>query len=86
MAFSATWPMGAPSMFKVLRLKDDSFVLMAGKQAVYGDIWRMVKVMTALGVDYMEIEDGLTSLRLNDHDLAEYGLNKTFMYSKRLYS
>jgi hypothetical protein len=69
-------------MFKVMRLTDDEFILIAGKRAIYGNMPKMCVVMAELGVEWEEIEEGLTSLVSNQHQVASYGLNRTFIYSR----
>jgi hypothetical protein len=72
-------------MFKLLRINDDEFIIVThGGKAVYGNRLRIVLALESIGVDFKEIENGIVSLCLNEHHVADYGVNKMFIYSQKL--
>jgi hypothetical protein len=71
-------------MLKVFRVNDDEYICVSKDGAHYGGLIKTVDHMARIGIDDASIEDGLVSLQLNDHHVAEYGLFRTFMFSKRI--
>ncbi len=70
-------------MLKIIRVDDDTFML-DGTKRIYGDTNAMIIAMSVLGVSWDEIERGLISLVRNSHHIAEYGINKSFLFSRRV--
>ena len=68
-------------MLKVYRLNDDEFIITAGKRALYGNKTKTVIALSEIGVPWSEIETGIISLCINDHKVANYGVNQMFIYS-----
>jgi hypothetical protein len=72
-------------MFNVLKTKDDEYILKTKQNAVFCSTQgKLIKVMFELGVNSDEIEYGLSELIRNDHNVANYGINKTFIFSKNV--
>lgn len=72
-------------MLKVYRISDEEYwVVPARKEPLIGGLARTVDNMSKLGVEDHEIENGLVSLQLNDHQVADYGINLMFIYSEKL--
>ncbi len=70
-------------MLKIIRVNDDTFMLDGAKQ-IHGDVNAMIIAMSVLGVSWNEIERGMISLVSNSHHIAEYGINKSFLFSRRV--
>jgi hypothetical protein len=71
-------------MFEVMRLTDNEFVLISGRRAIYGNFPKTCVVMSELGIEWDEIEAGMGALITNQHQVASYGVNGTFIYSKNI--
>lgn len=71
-------------MFKLIRVDNESFILVAGKRAIHSNRAGIIRVLLEIDVDVDEIEAGLSHLINRGDHVAEYGVNKTFMYSTRL--
>ena len=71
-------------MFKVLMLNEDEFVIVRDMTAQYGNADKTVRNLHKMGVDINEIEYGLMTMIHRGHNVAEYGVNKTFIFSKRI--
>jgi len=68
-------------MFKVIKLKEDSYQIKTPTKTYEGNTRHTVLTMHDMGVDWDDIEFGLTSMLNNNHSVAEYGINKTFIFS-----
>lgn len=71
-------------MLKVLRLSNEEYWVITARDCQVGNLVRTVDNMAKLGIDDKEIENGLVSLQLNDHQVAEYGIHGIFIFSARL--
>jgi hypothetical protein len=71
-------------MLKILRLSDDEYIVKVNNRAIYGNKIRTCVVLQELGINWDEIERGLVSLQLHNHQIADYGVKGTFIYSARL--
>jgi hypothetical protein len=70
-------------MFKVVKLADSQYVVSKFKQSKhFSKLKDLVSHMLGLGVSFEEIEEGLAALERNGHNVADYGVNKTFIFSK----
>jgi hypothetical protein len=69
---------------RILKLDSDLFcILVDGFKPMTGNMLKTVMTLAALDIDFKEIEDGLADLVSNGHDIAYYGVNRTFLYSGR---
>ena len=73
-------------MFKVIRIGPDEYILKTDRNAIQGERLRLMAVMYSLGVALYDIEACFMAFETTDHNLADFGINKTFMYSMRLSS
>lgn len=69
-------------MFKLFKLNDDKYMILKGSVEFEGDKKRVIKEMLTQGVDVEEVMHGM--LALEKDDVADYGLNKSFIYSEKL--
>lgn len=71
-------------MLKLVKLGTDEFVILSGKnRAIYGNTFRIIYSLKAIGVELVEIEAALNELVVNDNDAAEFGVNLTFIYAHK---
>jgi len=70
-------------MFKLLKLKENSFAYVGDKEYYESTLKGIYAYMRNKGIDDDEIEMGIFSLELNNHDVADYGVHKKFIYSKK---
>lgn len=72
-------------MFKVFRIKDGGYILQTDNHSVYvGSLTKLIVIMSDIGVDFDEIEYGLSELEVNQDDVAHYGINKQFIFSRKV--
>lgn len=71
-------------MLKLIRLNDDAFITRTENRAIHGNRARTIAVLLMLNIDDAEIEAGLSQLINRGDHMAEYGVNGTFIYSKKL--
>jgi hypothetical protein len=73
-------------MIKVFKLRDsEGYVLQTKTQSIFsGTLQKLIGIMREIGINDEEIEYGLVELHANEHDIAEYGINKLFIYSKKV--
>lgn len=72
-------------MLKLLKLEPSRFVVMVdGYKPIYGDAIKCSLTMCAMGIEPEEVELGFRELEENLHDLAHYGVNGCFVFSKNV--
>lgn len=72
-------------MLKLFRLNSNEYIVTRNNnKALYGDKIRAALALEHMGVDWNEIEEAFVSLQMNRHHVAEFGVNKTFIFSKAL--
>lgn len=72
-------------MFKIYKTDSCGYILSTKENAIAcKDLTKLIKVLKGIGVDADEIEYGLVELEINSHNIAEYGINKRFLFSKRV--
>lgn len=71
-------------MLKVYRISDEEYIVCTHNERLTGNLVRTVDNMSKLGISDAEIENGLVSLQLNNHQVADYGVNHTFIFSAPL--
>ena len=69
---------------KIIRVNQDTYMLDTESGLIHSDALGMVDAMIRFGVDPIEIETGLVSLVRNGHHIAEYGVNKSFLFSRAI--
>ena len=74
-------------MYKLFKLNDDKYLLLTMLSKEFarefeGTARNIQKRMLALGIDEEEVALGFEALEEND--VAEYGIYKTFIFAKRL--
>ena len=72
-------------MLKIYRVDTDNYMVATPTLSIHGNAMRTAIVMNRVGIDWDEIEAGLVSLETNNHHVAEYGINGTFLFSKSIY-
>lgn len=68
---------------KLYRHANGRFTLLYLDQYFTGNVKEIIARMEFIGVEWNEIEEGFVHLILNQHTVAEYGINKTFMYTAK---
>lgn len=73
-------------MFQVLRTHDKEYIVIENKKKAFycSTVDSLIRTLRVLEVSFSEIEIGLSELVFNDHNVADYGVNKTFIFSKRV--
>ncbi len=71
-------------MLRVYRVNNEEYIVVTPSNTQTGGLAKTVDNMSRLGVTDEEIETGLVSLQLNDHHIAEYGVYKSFMFSRKI--
>lgn len=70
-------------MLQIIRKSNDKFLVNANDVSTKPlSMEELFKVMTALEVEFDEIEMAITELIHNDHKVAEFGINRMFIFSK----
>jgi hypothetical protein len=69
-------------MFKLYRITDNEFYIIRGRKSFYGDKVKTIMTLILMGVEEVEIEAGLNALIMNQHNVADYGTNRFFIYSE----
>lgn len=70
-------------MLKLFKLDDDKYIILYRNKELECDEIDVIYHMTELGVRKEEIFNGLEALQTDD--MAEYGINKIFVFSKSLF-
>lgn len=71
-------------MFKIVRLKLDDYLVIRNNKSYFGNLREIYKLLHSWEVAFEEISTGIRELELNGHDIAEYGVHKTFIFSKTM--
>ena len=70
-------------MFKVLRTNDGMFQVKTKEYITTTmSIHQLMRALRDLAVSWDEIEYAITELVNNDHHEADFGINRTFIFSK----
>jgi hypothetical protein len=69
---------------KLIKLDLNSYVLIRGKNAVHGDVERMVGLLDDMGIEYKETEEAFVMLLTSNHDVAHFGMHGTFIFSENV--
>lgn len=69
-------------MFKLFKLNDNKYLILKGLQEIEGTKARIISIMLTYGVAEEEIAYGLQALEQDD--MAEYGINQTFIFSTKI--
>lgn len=70
-------------MLKVLKVNDSEFIVIRNGRAHYGDLQRTMLTLHLMGIELEEIQHGLKALYAHGDTVAEYGINGTFIFSKK---
>lgn len=69
-------------MYQIYKYHDSSYIIKTSTRNVpVSSLKDLVLVMKALGSNFSEIEYGLSEMVRNDHNYADYGVNKMFIFS-----
>jgi hypothetical protein len=71
-------------MFKLYRVNDNAFILVKNGFQYEGDLKFVTRLMLSLGVSPEEVAYGLHSLVVEDNHEADYGINKTFIFGRKI--
>jgi len=73
-------------MFDLLKLNTDEYIVIENKKLAFfcSSVDNLIRTLRILDVSFEEIETGLTELSRNMHNVANYGVNKTFIFSKKV--
>lgn len=70
-------------MFKVYKLNDDKYLIFKEKRVeIEGTKAEIIRELLRMGVKEQEIFYGMDALE--EDDIADYGINKTFIYSEKI--
>lgn len=69
-------------MYRIRDLKNGKFQIHSfdGK-AFEGNLKAILKKCDDFRLTYSEVEDALVDLRIKNHDIAEFGINGTYMFT-----
>lgn len=67
---------------KLFKLNDDKYLILLDKFEIEGNKAYITLELIKLGVESEEIYYALKALDV--HDMADFGVNKTFVYSKKI--
>lgn len=70
-------------MLKLFRVNEEVYVILHNNKQIEGNIQFVFIKMIEIGVSSWEIMNGFDALEKDD--VAEYGINKTFIFSQKLY-
>lgn len=72
-------------MFKIYKTDSCGYIVSTRQNAIAcNSLTKLIQVLKGIGVDDDEIEYGLVELEINSHNIAEYGINKRFLFSKKV--
>lgn len=72
-------------MIKIYKNKDGTYLLTTQKTPIAcSTLQKLIQVMKAIEITDNEIEAGLIEFETTDNNVLEYGINRTFIYGKKV--
>lgn len=71
---------------RLIRLKQDSYMVVKNNRSYFGNIREVYKLMASWDVKAEEITAGFRALEVKGDDIADYGINRTLIFSKKMTS
>lgn len=72
-------------MIKVLKTNNDEYIVESRNKVLYSStLKRLILILSSLDVSFEEIEGGLSELIINDHNHLEYGINRRWIFTKKV--
>lgn len=69
---------------KLYRLDDNKFIVTHEDKSIEGDLTKAIASMIYFGVETSEIEIAITELQTKQDHIAEFGIHKRFIYTKKI--
>lgn len=70
-------------MIRLLKFSNTEYVVLNGEETREGNLNKAAGILLGIGVNEEEIEAALIDMRVKRNNTAEFGVNKTFIFSHR---